>query len=101
MQELEDLVLLCPCGKRFNFGPPHLRSAHFFGSADRCSSMIFFSILTISTPARASHLGCNNPEKILNIRIVCSFSFTHHRDVVHHHASITLYVFVKSKIYLG
>jgi hypothetical protein len=26
------------------------------------------------------------------------FSFSRHRDVVHHHASITLHAFVKSKI---
>jgi hypothetical protein len=26
------------------------------------------------------------------------FSFLHHHDIMHHHASITLHVFVKSKI---
>jgi hypothetical protein len=43
-----------------------------------------------------SGVDCNGPGKS-NIRIVCSFSFLRHLDIMHHHASFTLHVFVKSK----
>jgi hypothetical protein len=33
-----------------------------------------------------------------NIRIVCYFIFLHHRDVMHHHASLTLHVLQNLKI---
>jgi hypothetical protein len=44
---------------------------------------------------------CNDPgKKIPNIRICLLFSFPRLRDIMHHHASITLHVFIESKIIL-
>jgi hypothetical protein len=43
------------------------------------------------------HDWCNDPEKfpILELLVI---SFSRHHGAVHHHASITLHAFVKSKI---
>jgi hypothetical protein len=37
-------------------------------------------------------------QKIPLLDFVCSFSFSCHCDIMHHHAYLTLHVFVKSKI---
>jgi hypothetical protein len=54
--------------------------------------------LNVDLGARSlvSGVDCNDPEKSPILELFF-FLFLHHCDVMHHHASFTLHVFIKSK----